>query len=100
MQQHRNYGRMRFLTPQSEDGTVPLSLFAQSNHPLRLETLHPFGWPAFILENAMQQGNKIGRWKNRSRMGMYHVNCLHMPDLYTLSYQSIRNSVTQISRQI
>jgi len=30
------------LTPRSKDGAVPLSLFANSNHPPSLDTLHSF----------------------------------------------------------
>ena len=59
------------LTPRSKDGAIPLSLYARSSDPPRLETLHPFGCPAYVLENALQQGNKIGKWENRSRIGMY-----------------------------
>jgi len=48
-------------------------LFANSNNPPRLDTLHPFGLPAYVLENALQQVNNIGKWENRSRVGMYLV---------------------------
>jgi len=59
------------LTPRSKDGTVPLSIFSNSNQPPGLETLNPFGCPVYILENALQQGNRIGKRGNRSRIGMY-----------------------------
>jgi len=58
------------LTPRSKDGAIPLSLFPRSSDPPRLETLHPFGCLAYVLQNALQQGNKIRKWENRSRIGM------------------------------
>ena len=72
------------LTPRSKDEAVPISLFAKSNHPPRLETLHPFGCPAYMLENALQQGNKIGKWENRSGIRMFlgpsptHARSVHL----------------------
>ena len=72
------------LTPRSKDGEIPLSLFARSSDPPRLETLHPFGCPAYVLENTLQQGTKIGKWENRSRIGMYlgpsptHARSVHL----------------------
>jgi len=76
------------LTPKSKDGAVPLSLFTKSNHPTTLETLHPFVCPAYVLENALQQAKKLVNGK----IGVESVCILshrrHMPDLYTLSYQS------------
>jgi len=50
----------------------------------RFETLHPFGCPAYVLENTLQPGNKIGKWENRSRIGMYldpsptHARSVHL----------------------
>jgi len=59
------------LTPRSKDGTVPLSTFSNSSQPPGLETLHPFGCPVYVLENALQKGHKIGKWEIRSRLGTY-----------------------------
>ena len=72
------------LNPRSKDGAIPLSLFSRSSEPPRLETLHPLGCPACVLENALQQGNKIRKWENRSRIGMYlgpsptHARSVHL----------------------
>jgi len=69
------------LTPRPKDGAIPLSIFARSSDLPRLETLHPFGCPAYVLENALQQGNKIG---NISRIGIYlgpshtHARSVHL----------------------
>jgi len=45
-------------TPRLKDGEVPLSLFANSNNAPRLDTLNAFECPVFVLETALQQGNK------------------------------------------
>jgi len=58
------------ITPRSKDGKVPLSLFANYNNLPRLDSLHPFGCPAYVLENALQKGRKMDKSENRSRLGM------------------------------
>jgi len=72
------------MTHRSKDGKVPLSIFSNSSQSPGLETLHPFGCPVYILENALQQGNKIVKWENRSRIRMYlgpsprHARSVHL----------------------
>ena len=46
------------LTPRSKYGAVPLSLFAKSNDPPSLETLHPFGCPCI---STREQNWKMGK---------------------------------------
>ena len=49
-----------------------------------LGSLHPFGCPVYVLENALQQGQTLGKWENRSRIRMYlgplptHSRSVHM----------------------
>ena len=72
------------ITPRSKDGKMPLSLFANTDDLPKLDSLHPFGCPAYILENSLQQGKKIDKWANRSRVGMYlgpspnHARTVHL----------------------
>jgi hypothetical protein len=52
-------------------GLSPEELFTGIKHPSRLSDFHPFGCPIFVLDPSLQQGNKIPRWKPRSRVGVY-----------------------------
>ena len=50
--------KMINLTPRSKSEQYPLSTFSNSSQPPGLETMHPFGCPMYVLENALQQGHK------------------------------------------
>ena len=69
----------------SKDGKVPLPF------PPRLYTLHPFGCPVYVLENELQQGNKMGKWE---KIGVewaciwaLHVHMLDLCIIYCRSKQ-------------
>ena len=49
----------------------PLELFTKSAVTPDLGHFRPFACPVNVLDNAMQQGKKIGKWEARSRMGLY-----------------------------
>jgi hypothetical protein len=49
----------------------PEEIFTGIKHTSRLSDFHPFGCPIFILDPSLQQGNKVPRWKPRSRVGVY-----------------------------
>jgi len=72
------------MTPRSKDGKVPLSIFLNSSRSPDLGSLHPFGCPVYVLENALQQGQTLGKWENRNRIGMYlgpsptHARSVHL----------------------
>lgn len=49
----------------------PIELFARV--PLRAQTKghHTFGAPVCVLDSKLQQGRHVGKWTNRSRIGMH-----------------------------
>lgn len=53
-------------------GLTPTTSFAKTrvSKPL-LHDLHTFGCPAFVLNSALQSGNKIPRWSDRAMSGIY-----------------------------
>jgi hypothetical protein len=52
-------------------GFTPEEIFSGTKHPSNLTSFHSFGCPIFVLEPSLRQGNKIPRWKPRSRVGVY-----------------------------
>ena len=54
-----------------EDLKSPMELF--SNTAIRPDIGHfrPFACSVYVLDNALQQGSKIGNWEARARMGLY-----------------------------
>jgi hypothetical protein len=57
-------------TPNST-GLTPEEIFTGLKGHNRLNDLHPFGCPIFVLDPSLQQGHKIPRWKPRSRVGVH-----------------------------
>ncbi len=58
--------------PSVQHGLSPNELWSRSrntNHDLR--RAHPFGCPVFVLDPALQDGNKIPKWDTRARRGMF-----------------------------
>jgi len=72
------------MTPRSQDGKVPLSIFSNLSRSPDLKSLHPFGCPVYVLENTLKQVQTLGKWENRSRIGMYlghsptHARSVHL----------------------
>jgi hypothetical protein len=57
-------------TPTSS-GLTPEEIFTGVKSRNRLHDFHSFGCPIFVLDPSLQQGNKIPRWKPRSRVGVH-----------------------------
>ncbi len=58
--------------PSIDTGLSPNELWSQSrntSHDLR--RTHPFGCPVYVLDPALQDGNKIPKWDTRARRGMF-----------------------------
>ena len=60
-------------TPKPNSGVAPIELisktkFSNYNH---MKRLHVFGCPVFVLDPKLQDGNKIPKWKPRSKRGQY-----------------------------
>jgi hypothetical protein len=54
------------------NGVCPEDLFSGSTVPRhRLLDLHVWGCPVYVLDPKLQQGQKLPRWKPRSRQGIF-----------------------------
>jgi hypothetical protein len=56
---------------QSADKRTPLQAFANSDVHTNLKHWHPFGSPVYVLENELQTQGIFGKWKSRSKLGIY-----------------------------
>lgn len=62
------YNRM----PAINTGISPLELWTQTrNTSNELRRAHVFGCPIYVLDPALQDGNKIPKWTPRSRLGLF-----------------------------
>jgi len=76
--------KIRNITPRTQDGLSPWTLFARTKEIPSLDRIHPFGCPAYLLDNKLQQKKKINKWALRGRVGMYlgpspsHSSTVHL----------------------
>jgi len=72
------------ITPRTNDGRVSITLFAKRDCPPRLEHLNPFGSPAYVLDNNLQQSKKLENGKTEViwECTWGHPHLTH--DLFTL----------------
>jgi len=54
-----------------KEGVSPIELFAQTQVAPRFKHSHTFGSPVYVLDAALQQGQRIGKWNERARIGIY-----------------------------
>ena len=58
--------------PKMENGLTPHELWTRTKEPVgKLNNLHAFGCPVYVLKKAIADGKKIPRWENRSVRGMH-----------------------------
>ena len=58
--------------PKIENGLTPHELWTRTKEPVgKLNNLHVFGCPVYVLKKSIADGKKIPRWENRSVRGMY-----------------------------
>jgi hypothetical protein len=50
---------------------APINLFSKSNVQVNLKHFFTFGCPVYVLDSALQQRQKIAKWQERSRIGIY-----------------------------
>ena len=60
-------------TPKPDCGLAPIELFSKTKFVSyeHLRRLHVFGCRVFVLDPKLQDGNRIPKWKARSRRGQY-----------------------------
>jgi hypothetical protein len=66
---HASY--VRRIMPREHHSKSPEELFSKSQVRPTTKYLHPFGCPVFVLNDALQGGNAIPKWDERSRVGVY-----------------------------
>ena len=61
------------VTPQAsrKDGLTPIEIFSNSAIAPNFKHFKPFGCPAYVLQEALQAGNKHSKWRERARLGAY-----------------------------
>ena len=58
-------------TPRKGQELSPLELFSGVQIAPKLRHFHAFGYPTYMLDNALQSGQGAPKWKERSRLGVY-----------------------------
>jgi transposase InsO family protein len=58
--------------PRTDTGLSPIELFTRKTWPrTKLQDLHVWGCPAYVLDGTLSDGKKIPRWKPRSDRSIY-----------------------------
>ena len=58
--------------PNPSNGLAPIDMWSKTKFPMtKLQNLHVFGSPVYILDKRIADGNLIGRWQPRSHHGVY-----------------------------
>ena len=58
-------------TPSKLTGKVANQMFSNSDTPTMLRHYHPFGCPAYVLNDSLAAGKSIPKWHKRARLGVY-----------------------------
>ena len=56
---------------QLDDNISPMQILSGSNVSINVKHYRPFGCPAFVLNNALQQNKPHAKWDERARIGVY-----------------------------
>ena len=67
----RHTNNVANATPQKGKELSPLEKFLGVQITPKLRHFHAFGCPTYVLDNALQSGQGIPKWKHRSRLGVY-----------------------------
>ena len=58
-------------TPRKGEENSPLEKFTGVPVRPKLRHFHGFGCPSYVLDNALQSGQGVPKWKQRARLGVY-----------------------------
>lgn len=58
-------------SPIQHKDDLPMELFSAVGVAPRINHLHTFGLPVYVLDAKLQAGQRIGKWANRARVGIY-----------------------------
>ena len=56
---------------QLDENKSPIQMLSGSNVSINPKHYRPFGCPAFVLNNALQQSKPHSKWNERARVGVY-----------------------------
>ena len=58
--------------PNPSNGLAPIDMWSKTKFPMtKLQNLHVFGSPVYILDKRIADGKSVGRWQPRSHRGVY-----------------------------
>jgi hypothetical protein len=67
-----NYATHIYNTTPKENGVCPADIFLGTTVPRhRLQHLHTWGCPVYILDPTLANGSKLPRWQPKSRLGIF-----------------------------
>ena len=75
---------IRNATSKRDEGTTPLGIWSTTKQTPRLKDFHTFACPVYVLDKRMQSANKINKWEERTRVGIYlgqspsHAQTVHL----------------------
>ena len=58
-------------TPRKGEEKSPVERFSGVSVRPKLRHFHAFGCPTYVLDNALQSGQGVPKWKQRARLGVY-----------------------------
>jgi hypothetical protein len=59
-------------TPNARSGIAPIDIITRTQWPRhKLQSLHVWGSPTYVLDPKLQDGKKLPRWEPRSRLAMF-----------------------------
>ena len=60
------------LLLKEKQGLTPFQIFGKTKVNINPKHFKPFGCPVFILENSLQSNSPYHKWKERSKVVIYH----------------------------
>jgi hypothetical protein len=58
-------------TPSKVTGKIANQMFANTETPTMVRHFHPFGCPAYVLNDNLAAGKSIPKWHKKARLGVY-----------------------------
>jgi hypothetical protein len=78
-----NYATHIYNTTPKENGVCPADIFLGTTVPRhRLQHLHAWGCPVYVLDPTLANGSKLPRWQPKSRLGIFvGMSTFHSSDV-------------------
>jgi hypothetical protein len=85
----------RNYSPTNEQDTCPISRFCSTSSLPSIQNQHHFECPTYVLRKKLQDRKKIGKWSDRTRVGINlgysskHALNVHLSLIYKLCHHNI-----------